>query len=118
MIQMSVWVTGSFIGWHKWLQAPDEVSYLRYPHRHKFNWKAEVFVNPNKDRALEFHLVQQAICTPLNKLDVSDSGSCESIAKAISDVIWKYIGHYDHTVTVDEDGEVGATYYFQQSFEE
>jgi len=122
-IRMSIWVTGSFIGWHQWKEAPNEVGYLRNDHRHKFNWRAEIFVSPRKDRQLEFHMVQQAIAGGIIdflKIDqhVFNTGSCESIAQAISDLVWKHIGHYDHTITVDEDGECGSTYYFEQSFEE
>jgi len=118
MIKVSIWVTGSIVGWHKWKEAPPEVGYLRNLHRHKFNWRAEVFVSPNKDRQLEFHLVQQAIAHHANAMDNFNFGSCESIANAISDIIWKHVGHFNHNVTVDEDNECGATYYFEQSFDE
>ena len=119
MIQMSIWVTGRFEGYHQYPDAPDDVSYLKSLHRHIFNWKAEIFVNPKKDRELEFHQVQGIISggIPFN-INFTNTGSCESIANAISDIIWKHVGRYDHTITVDEDGECGATYYFQQSFEE
>ena len=119
MIKVSIWVTGSFVGYHQYLTAPDDVSYLRNLHRHIFNWKVEIFVNPKKDRDLEFHQVQGIIHGGLAcNVNWNNTGSCESIANAISDIIWKRVGHYNHQVTVDEDGECGATYYFEQSFEE
>lgn len=117
MSRMSIWVTGSFIGYHRYPDAPDDVQYLRNLHRHIFNWKAEIFVSPSKDRQLEFHQVQGTIVGAIAfHVNFTNTGSCETIAKAISDIIWTSVGHFDHTTTVDEDEECGSTYYFEQDF--
>ena len=112
MNRMSIWVTGAFVGWHNYPEAPEDVGYLQFPHRHKFNWKVEIFTKVGIDRELEFHLTQLMITNYLiRSINVQSTGSCEMIAQLISTIVLDHIGHYDHTITVDEDGECGACYY-------
>lgn len=113
---MSIWVTGAFLGFHRYDKAPDDVSYLRDKHRHKFTWRAEIFVTPGNDRELEFHQVQTAIRTwvmdvYLSKGAYQTLGSCETIALDISAFITENISGSGHIVTVSEDEECGSTYY-------
>jgi hypothetical protein len=110
--RMSIWVTGSFTAFHHYPGAPDDVSYLREPHRHKFYWRAEIFINPAVDRELEFHQVQRTINEKLPLcINKSDAGSCEMMAKAISKVITEHITLSGRIITVSEDNECGSTYY-------
>lgn len=47
-------------GFHRWLDAPDEVAFLRNYHRHLFKIEAVITVMED-DRELEFFLVQKKI---------------------------------------------------------
>jgi len=114
--RMSIYVTGSFNGFHRYTEAPEDVAYLRDKHRHLFTWKVEIFVNPTIDRHLEFHQVQNEI-----KRFVADNwistgayqtlGSCESMALELSAFVTENIVPTPHTITVSEDNECGSTYY-------
>ena len=106
----SIWVRFSFIGWHSYPDAPDEVAYLRTSHRHTFNCRVELCVDPNVDRELEFHMVrghiQEVFLLPLNKHNV---GSCEQMAHTLISITTSLYPNRVVTATVDEDGECGAT---------
>lgn len=112
MSEMLLWVTTSFTGFHRWIEAPDEVAYLRDMHRHKFNIMAAVQVDSSKDRVFEFHMFQKEVSviveTYLNI--IPNVGSCESIAKYIASELKRKVGDYKFTVMVDEDGECGVTF--------
>ena len=56
-VQRKIWVTFSKTGMHRYPEAPEDVSYLRHPHRHKFLFKATVTVE-HDDREIEFHQMQ------------------------------------------------------------
>lgn len=112
--RMSIWVTGSFVAFHRYPTAPEDVKYLGHTHRHKFYWRAEIFINPAIDRELEFHQVQTTINSHLN-VNKCDAGSCEMMAKMISGIIRQYVGLHDHSITVSEDNECGSTYYYNLS---
>lgn len=75
-------VKTSFEGIHCYPQAPDEVAYLRQPHRHIFHVEAEIEVFHN-DRELEFIMVKHRLENFLGKHSELGRTSCEEIAKAI-----------------------------------
>ena len=113
-----LWITTSYIGWHKYPDAPDDVSYLRYPHRHKFNVRAEFNVPDTSDRYLEFHMVEKTVKDSIGIVFVShgmlddngnpiDVGSCEHQAKLFGEEIHRIYPELT-SVSVDEDGECGA----------
>lgn len=106
-MKSSIFVTTTFVGFHRWLNAPDQVSFLRNFHRHIFHVRVE-FPVTHDDRDLEFFIVKtkldQYIATVIRR---DDAGSCETIAQTIFDGFW--MGAIRPTlVEVSEDSENGA----------
>ena len=104
-----VWVTFQRVGFHRYLNAPEDVSYLASRHRHVFKFKVSISVTHN-ERELEYHQLLNWMNSLYEtaELDASDK-SCESLAEElITCIIAKYP---DRVVTVDvsEDGECGST---------
>ncbi len=106
-------VRTSFVGIHFWADAPDEVAFLRHPHRHVFKISAMCEVT-HEDRELEFFMVRQQIdnwvCSlpPYhpNMNDIKQLGhwSCEHMAEEIrSRLQIKYSRNF--SVIVREDDE-------------
>jgi hypothetical protein len=114
-----VWVTNQFEALHCWPEAPEEVAFLRNPHRHIFHVK--VTVQTAKDREVEFFMLQSEVYNSILNLDKwgnTDSNqlgiyyiplSCEKIAESIYKYLQK-IGYYVLEVEVNEDNENGAIY--------
>ena len=114
----TIQVKTEFEGIHCWPEAPEEVSYLRNPHRHIFKVEAEIEVM-HDDRELEFMMVKHRIERVL-RVHADDSGvwqmgrmSCEEVAELLFDHIHSVYdkdrrsGRYIR-VGVFEDGENGA----------
>ena len=105
MIGVRVFCTLEFEGFHSWPEAPEEVGFLRHPHRHMFQVRAEVEVT-HDDRDVEFILLKRRIEQKIQKkleegAEVS-TWSCEMWAKWI-------LREFDcYRVEVSEDGENGA----------
>jgi hypothetical protein len=117
-----IWVTFQKEGIHKYpgadtdpkLATDDEydVSFLGYPHRHIFHFKVAIQVFHN-DRDIEFiqfkRWLENSFRDGVMKLDHK---SCEMI----SDELYMYIANRypdrDIEITVSEDGENGATIYY------
>jgi tRNA isopentenyl-2-thiomethyl-A-37 hydroxylase MiaE len=89
-----------------------DVSFLGYPHRHIFHFKVAIQVFHN-DRDIEFiqfkRWLENSFRDGVMKLDHK---SCEMI----SDELYMYIANRypdrDIEITVSEDGENGATIYY------
>ena len=114
-----IWVTFQKEGIHKYpaaledpaLATGDEydVSFLGYPHRHKFHFRVAISVVHN-DRDIEFIQFQRWL-ENLYKEDVIqlDYKSCEMMSDDLFDQISaKYPGR-DVKIEISEDGENGAT---------
>lgn len=117
-----IWVTFQREGIHKYpgadtdpsLATGDEydVSFLGYPHRHIFHFKVAIQVTHN-DRDIEFiqfkRWLENSFRDGVMQLDHK---SCEMI----SDELYMYIANRyperDIEITVSEDGENGATIYY------
>jgi hypothetical protein len=117
-----IWVTFQKEGIHKYpgadtdpkLATGDEydVGFLGYPHRHIFHFKVAIQVFHN-DRDIEFiqfkRWLENSFRDGVMKLDHK---SCEMI----SDELYMYIANRyperDIEITVSEDGENGATIYY------
>lgn len=117
-----IWVTFQREGIHKYpgadtdpnLATGDEydVSFLGYPHRHIFHFKVAIQVFHN-DRDIEFiqfkRWLENSFRDGVMQLDHK---SCEMI----SDDLYYYIAsrypNRDIEITVSEDGENGATIYY------
>ena len=53
-----IWVTFRKEGIHKYPNAPKEVEFLKYPHRHIFKFKVQIEVY-NDDRDIEFFIFKR-----------------------------------------------------------
>ena len=114
----TVYAKVRFEGIHCWPDAPDEVIYLRNPHRHIFNVKVSVEVSQN-NREIEFITLGHILNTIFKEFAAGDSNgvwnmgtlSCEDVAEMVMDYIRHRLGLPDETyisVQVDEDGENGC----------
>ena len=107
-VEKNIWVTFQKEGIHKYPDAPDEVDFLRYPHRHMFHFKVQIEVY-NDDRDIEFFIfkrwLESLYADDILQLDYK---SCEmmadDLAKQIKD---KYPGR-QLSIDVSEDGENGC----------
>ena len=107
-VKKNIWVTFQKEGIHKYPDAPDEVDFLRYPHRHMFHFKVQIEVY-NDDRDIEFFIfkrwLESLYADDILQLDYK---SCEmmadDLAKQIKD---KYPGR-QLSIDVSEDGENGC----------
>lgn len=103
-----------FEGIHNWPEAPDEVKFLRHPHRHMFGVVLRIPVT-HDDRELEFVMVKRELEQML-ELQHGTSGnthllgrlSCEQIAEQV--INWCHIKYdrYGIECGVFEDGENGC----------
>tara|TARA_R100000988_G_C3969196_1_gene150564 strand:- start:57 stop:482 length:426 start_codon:yes stop_codon:yes gene_type:complete len=107
-VKKSIWVTFQKEGIHKYPDAPDEVEFLRYPHRHIFKFKVQIEVY-NDDRDIEFFIFKrwlESLYTD-DTLEL-DYKSCEMIADDLAKEIKdKYSGRW-LAIDVSEDGENGC----------
>lgn len=96
---------------HCWPEAPEEVSFLRNPHRHELHISVEVSVN-HDDRDIEFFMLKRAVDKFLDeaKGDWPLRISCEEIGHQLVDFVISKYGKRDFIeAQVFEDGEVGST---------
>lgn len=112
MIQIQV--KNVFEGTHWYADAPEEVSFLRSPHRHQFVVRTTIEVF-DQDRELEFIIVQRKIrefvLTLLGFRGTIDLGghSCEWLAEKVLQYIQNTYGsNRSVIVSVFEDDENGA----------
>lgn len=105
--KISVWVTDSFVGFHKWVDAPDEVYFLRNEHRHVFHVKVSVAVT-HGDRDVEFFILKRDLGNHCARFaDQSFLYSCEQLASMLGELLQE--DRYKvQWVEVSEDGENGA----------
>ena len=107
-VKKSIWVTFQKEGIHKYPNAPKEVEFLKYPHRHIFKFKVQIQVYDN-DRDIEFFIFKRW----LESLYADDTleldyKSCEMIADDLAKEIKdKYSGRW-LAIDVSEDGENGC----------
>jgi len=102
-----VYCRGSVEGFHRWPEAPEEVSHLRTRHRHMFGFRVEIRVG-HDDRDVEFIIAKRAVLSYLGQHPVKGTESCEMIAKRIQGHLVTVRGWNVAMVEVDEDGENGA----------
>lgn len=107
-VETTIKVKTRFEGIHSWPDAPDEVGFLRWPHRHLFHVQVELEVY-HDDREVEFLLFQREIQAFIAQRPSLGSSSCETICK---DILGYVVDHYPRrncTVDVSEDGENGSS---------
>lgn len=122
-----IWVKFQKEGIHRYpaaetdpkLKTGDEydVSFLSYPHRHIFHFTVAIEVFHN-DRDVEFIQFKRW----LERLYSSDKGvlsldfkSCEMISDDLYQIIASRYPERDINITVSEDGENGATIYYNRT---
>jgi len=122
----SITVKTSFEGIHCYPDAPEEVSYLRHPHRHLFQVRATLAVT-HHEREVEFFMMKKRLDDFIAiTIPALTNKSCESMAQAIINfLIVTYPGEYIcesnsvqrgrdfYEVTVSEDGENESTVRFK-----
>lgn len=116
-----VCVNTEFVGYHFWNEAPCEVGYLGFPHRHLFKVSVALEV-VESDRQVEFHLLRTDICKIItNSQHIFGSfavydpvkatavrTSCEDMALFLANELNKLYGNRVRRVSIFEDGECGA----------
>lgn len=110
---IELFVKTQVVGYHLWQDAPDEVSFLRNPHRHRFFIRVGAIVN-HEERDIEFFMFQRKIKELLESSFVQNAHkeyifgamSCETIAS----IILNQLGQASY-VEVSEDDENGAIVY-------
>ena len=107
-MQRRIWVTFRRKGVHYYASAPEDVSYLRSPHRHLFHFKVTVTVDHN-DREIEFHQFLNWCESLYDSGTLAlDHRSCEMIAEDLIERIRQSYPNRSGEVEVSEDGECGA----------
>lgn len=104
--RLRIYCTHQFAAEHRWLQAPPEVKFLCFPHRHLFHVRVEWRVS-HGDRQMEFLRMKgilARVCTDLSSDPSALEWSCEHYAEKIAAHL-----HADK-VEVSEDGENGAVW--------
>lgn len=103
----TVWCTTTFVGFHRWVDAPDTHKFLSDFHRHVFHVRLEILVG-HLDRDVEFLDMKEKLNDYLENRFAGKyfEFSCEQIAFAI---MTHFEGWNPVKVTVSEDGENGAT---------
>lgn len=98
-----VWVTTQFEGIHCWPEAPEEVRYLKHPHRHIFHVKIGVTVS-HANREIEFILLKKRVNEYITQMNLAGPHtlSCEMMATML------FQEFQADFVEVSEDGENGA----------
>lgn len=99
-----VWIRSSFVGFHRWRDAPADVAFLRNYHRHVFYAKVGVKVG-HMNRDVEFFQLKRRVDSYLAEHFQMQyfEASCEMIAADL-------LKQFDAVaVEVSEDNENGAT---------
>lgn len=110
---ITIIVNTSFEGFHKYDNAPEEVSYLRNMHRHVFHVNVEMEVY-HDNRELEFIMVKHTIDEFIQEVFIGTQGvqSCEQIGEKICKYLTEQYGERKIICTVLEDNENGGRTYY------
>lgn len=98
-----VGVHSNFYAYHRWLDAPNKVKFLREYHPHQF--KAEVTIEvTHNERQIEFYILKEQLDKALIKyINKKHEKSCETFAKEIRNYFIKLYPDSEIFVTVEED---------------
>lgn len=95
-------------GIHKYPDAPDEVSFLRHPHRHIFHFVVSISVE-HHDRDLEFFIEKNFMEKLYDGGTLQlDYKSCEMMAEDLFEQISTRYAGRDIQIQVSEDDENGC----------
>jgi len=101
-----IYITTQFEAFHKYPDAPEQVSFLRNRHRHMFHVKFYIEVEHN-DRDIEFFIFKKQVEILLSNSEVNDS-SCEMIANYLHSKIKLAYPGRKMKIEVNEDQENGC----------
>lgn len=119
-----IWVTLRKEGIHKYPAALDDpklktgdeydVSFLGYPHRHIFHFTVaiQVFHNDRDVEFIQFKRWLEGLYSGAQGVLSLDYKSCEMISDDLFQTIASRYPDRDIEITVSEDGENGATIYY------
>lgn len=108
MIKKWVKVVFDVQGIHSYPNAPEEVSFLRHPHRHVFGFSVYVEVFHN-ERDIEFIMLKNELRSLWSQeIQNWEGHSCETLATDVVEYIKHNYPGRDVTVEVSEDGENSA----------
>ena len=110
-MKSSIVVKTSFEGLHRYADAPQEVAFLKEPHRHVFMVEVEMQVF-HDDRELEFIMVKRNLNKFLFSKPFGIRSSCEQMATEIIKFLLGAYGERQMIVGVFEDGENGGKVYY------
>lgn len=104
-----IYITTQFEGMHRYINAPEEVSFLRDYHRHLFKIRLQVEVEHN-ERDIEFIMFKHEIDNHINKtyMGMQVNASCETIAEELINYVKSHYDNKKVICEVSEDGENGA----------
>ncbi len=103
-----IWVTFQRAGIHHYPGAPEDVSYLRYPHRHIFKFKVSIDVL-HENREIEFHQFLNWLESLFTKGTLTlDYQSCEMISDNLYEKIQNEYPGRKVIIEISEDGECGS----------
>lgn len=102
-------VKNVFVGFHCWPEAPQEVAFLRFLHRHVFTVRVRVAVG-HHDRQVEFFILQNDVGNVISNnllphLEQERRMSCEDMALFISRFLVNVHGYTVTQISVSEDDE-------------
>lgn len=100
-------------GIHKYPDAPEDVSFLRHPHRHIFHFKIKIEVF-HDDRDIEFIMFKRELESLFSSgtMDI-DYKSCEMLANDLAAYILKKYKGRDLVIDISEDNENGAEIHYE-----
>jgi len=106
--EQSITVRWTQEGFHRWPEASGKREYLASRHRHLFHYELTVTVH-HGDREIEFHDLLDLGKYAIPEMELGRT-SCEELGERIlAQVESTYPNRPKYSITVWEDGEVGAT---------
>lgn len=111
-MQNSIFVKTSFVGFHAWPGAPDQVAFLRNLHRHVFHVRVEVEVK-HDDREIEFFIFKRDVDSIIRehvqpKLKERSQMSCEMLSDCLHSFLTIKYPARDMVIEISEDDENGC----------
>ena len=91
---------------HCWPEAPEEVKFLRDPHRHMLHIRVKIAVY-HDDRDIEFIMLKHKVNTLLLR-KFPDRTSCEQVGEYLIEELQYFYGKRHMEVEISEDGENSA----------
>lgn len=106
-IKKFIWITTQKELIHQYHDAPEDVEFLKHPHRHLFKFKIKIEVGGD-DREIEFIMFKRYIEKLLSRFKNLENKSCEMLSNELHRLISKKYVWRDMEIEVSEDGENGS----------